>query len=133
MPKVTEEEKSKATRDHEIIRRWAEIRGGHPARVRIMSGTSTGTRGGLLRIDFWEGEINLEPISWDDFFAVFDHHKFIFLYQDEMNGKLSRFYSIVQRGTFHTVEEAKEAADERFEGADPAVLEDAEEGKDEAI
>jgi len=40
---------SKTTRDHDVIRRWVEERGGRPASVR---NTASEGRAGLLRIDF---------------------------------------------------------------------------------
>jgi len=141
MAKLHPEETAKATRNHEVIRRWAEARGGRPARLKMFNRANGGTRGGILRIDFREGEINLEPIEWNDFFAVFDYHHFVFLYQDEFEGEPSKFFSIVKRGTqedtsddenigttFHTVEEAKEKANEEFEEGEEDIL---EEGGDE--
>jgi hypothetical protein len=73
------------TTDHETIRKWAEERGGHPAQVK-------GTEG-LLRIDFGEPEENLEKISWEDFFGVFDRSKIRFLYDP---GRSSRFNKFVR-------------------------------------
>ncbi|WP_338020391.1 MULTISPECIES: hypothetical protein [Marinovum] len=43
------------TTNHEVIRNWAEARGGRPARVRQAEGGSD-----LLRIDFDPPEDNLE-------------------------------------------------------------------------
>src|SRR5690606_40501090 len=55
------------TTDHDTIRRWAEERRGHPARVK---GTGGDGDVGLLRIDFpgYSGEQRLEEISWEEFF-----------------------------------------------------------------
>jgi len=63
--------RSNATRDHEEIRRWAEERGGKPAHVKR---TGSEEDIGVLRIEFpgFGGDENLEPISWEDFFAKFD-------------------------------------------------------------
>lgn len=83
---------SKTTTDHEEIRRWAEARNGHPARVK---GTGNG---GLLRIDFGEPEETLEEISWDQFFEIFDRSDLAFLYQDKTEaGAESRFNKFVSR------------------------------------
>lgn len=83
---------AKTTTDHDLIRKWAEARDGHPAVVR------TGSKGGVLRIDFGEREANLEPISWDEFFKIFDESKLNFLYQEKTgSGEESRFNKFVNR------------------------------------
>lgn len=83
---------SNTTTDHDEIRKWAEARDGHPAMVK------TKGKGGVLRIDFGEPEDNLEEVSWDEFFEVFDENKLAFLYQDKTaDGKTSRFNKFVER------------------------------------
>jgi hypothetical protein len=83
---------ARATTDHDTIRRWAEARGGRPARVK---GTDPG---GVLRIDFGEPEDTLEEISWDEFFRVFDDRGLAFLHQDRTeDGDMSRFSKLVSR------------------------------------
>jgi hypothetical protein len=82
---------SNTTTDHDEIRKWAEARDGKPSRVK------TGGAGGILRIDFGEPEENLEPISWDEFFKIFDENRLAFLYQDETGGGTSRFNKFVDR------------------------------------
>ena len=87
---------SKATTDHETIRKWAEARDGHPARVK------TSGPGGILRIDFGEPEESLEEISWDEFFKIFDDNDLAFLYQDTASGGgKSRFNKFIERGSEH--------------------------------
>jgi hypothetical protein len=88
---------SKTTTDHDEIRRWAEERGGKPARVK---GTEAGDDdAGILRIDFPGGEEDrLEEISWDEWFKKFDEENLAFLYQDEVkSGDESRFFKLVKR------------------------------------
>jgi hypothetical protein len=83
---------STTTTSHEDIRKWAESRNGHPAKV------DTGGKGGILRIDFGEPEDKLEQISWDEFFQIFEENKLAFLYQDETSdGGTSRFNKFVNR------------------------------------
>jgi hypothetical protein len=83
---------SDTTTDHDEIREWAETRDGHPAKV------DTGGKGGILRIDFGEPEDNLQEISWDEFFQIFDENKLAFLYQDKTaDGGNSRFNKFVNR------------------------------------
>jgi hypothetical protein len=82
------------TTDHETIRRWAEERGGTPARVK---GTGRGSDDpGILRIDLpGDGpDPNLEPISWDEWLRAFDENGLAFLHESDPN---SRFYKLVSR------------------------------------
>ncbi len=80
------------TTDRQAIRRWAEARGGRPARV---GGSG---EGGILRIDFGESEAELEEIDWDEFFEIFDGNDLAFLHQDRTkDGKESRFNKFVER------------------------------------
>lgn len=80
------------TTDHNTIRKWAEQRGGHPARVK------TEGSGGILRIDFGEPDENLEEIEWDEFFKIFDDRNLAFLYQGRtQSGETSRFSKFVER------------------------------------
>ena len=83
---------SKTTTNHDTIRKWAEGRDGHPARVKGASD------GGLLRIDFGKPEERLEEIPWEQFFEIFDENKLTFLYQDRTeDGKVSRFFKFIDR------------------------------------
>jgi hypothetical protein len=83
---------SQTTTDHEAIRKWVEARGGHPARVKNRG------PGGILRVDFAEPDESLEPISWDEFFKVFEANHLAFLHQDKTgDGKVSRFNKFVER------------------------------------
>lgn len=83
---------SKTTTDHQEIKKWAEARDGHPARVQGQG------EGGILRIDFGEREDSLEPLDWDTFFEIFDDNDLAFLYQDKTeSGGTSRFNKFVDR------------------------------------
>jgi len=83
---------SNTTTDHDTIRKWAESRDGHPAIIR------TDGQGGVLRIDFGEPEENMEQVSWDEFFEVFDDNNLAFLYQEKtQDGGTSRFNKFVER------------------------------------
>ncbi len=87
---------SNTTTDHDMIRQWAEDRGGKPS---IVKGTES-NGGGLLRINFpgYSGKDTLEDISWDEFFKIFDDRKLAFLYQDKLeSGQQSRFFKFVSR------------------------------------
>lgn len=82
-----------STTDHDRIRRWVEERDGRPAKVR------TSAAGGVLRIDFGEPEDELEEISWEEFFDIFEDNDLAFLHQDKTSkGATSRFNKFVERG-----------------------------------
>jgi hypothetical protein len=86
---------SKTTTDHEVIQKWVEERGGHPATV---IGTGEGDEAGVLRIDYpgYTGENRLEEITWEEFFTKFDETGLAFLYQETTkDGELSRFSKLV--------------------------------------
>ncbi len=83
---------AKTTTSHATIKKWAEARGGRPSVVR------THGKGGILRFDFGEKEDNLEEISWDEFFKIFDDGELAFLHQDKTHdGKESRFSRFVHK------------------------------------
>ena len=89
--------KTSITTDHDEIRSWVEEHGGKPARVRETEG---GEGGGVLRIDFpgGAGEDQLEEISWDDWFEVFEDRGLALLYQQEKaDGSDSTFAKLVSR------------------------------------
>jgi hypothetical protein len=73
-----------ATRDHELIRRWAERRHDVPAtgektesgeaNVRVTDGDAG------IRFNF-PGAGRFRPISWDEWFANFETHELIFVFE----------------------------------------------------
>ena len=82
------------TRDHDVIRAWAEARGGTPADV---EGTGDGGGAGVLRIEFRDEGDRLEGVGWEAFFATFDDSDVDFLYQERTSdGSLSRFHKLVR-------------------------------------
>lgn len=86
------------TTDHHTIKDWVEKRGGRPARVAQTSASRDHKSGGILRIDFQEPDENLEEISWDEFFDIFDSNRLALLHQDQTaSGKTSRFVKFVSR------------------------------------
>ncbi|MDK3255783.1 Rho termination factor N-terminal domain-containing protein [Blastococcus capsensis] len=84
--------RSLATTSHEVIRRWAEDRGGVPATV---EGTEHGDHLGVLRFDFGGDSGNLRHVSWDEWFDTFDARTLNFLYQEERkDGNQSTFFRL---------------------------------------
>ena len=84
--------RSLVTTHHDVIRAWAESRGGRPATV---PGTEHGDHLGVLRIAFGELPDNLEEVSWAEWFSTFDERRLNFLYQDEKkDGSQSTFHRL---------------------------------------
>jgi hypothetical protein len=91
------EGESLKTTNQEIIKKWVEDRGGLPS---VVKSANDNDEGGLLRIDFpgYTGKDTLTPISWDEFFAIFESRQLAFLYQDKTSsGETSRFFKFVHR------------------------------------
>ena len=89
---------SRVTIDHEFIRKWVEVRGGCPAKVK---GTERGGEDvGMLRIDFpgYSGQGKLECISWDDWFEKFEESNLAFVYEEHTTGgQKSNFNKLISR------------------------------------
>lgn len=84
-----------ATRNHDVIRRWAEERGAQPATI---EGTEHDDHLGVLRFDFpgyAEADDKLKRVSWDEWFRTFDERNLVFIYQEHRSdGKLSNFFRL---------------------------------------
>jgi hypothetical protein len=86
------EGRSLATTHHEVIKQWAEARGGKPATV---DGTEHGDHLGVLRIDFGGGSDNLREVSWEEWFDTFDARRLNFIYQEvRSDGSQSNFFQL---------------------------------------
>ncbi len=84
--------RSLATTHHDVIRQWAEQRGGRPATV---EGTEHGDHLGVLRIDFGDKDENLREVSWEEWFDTFDKRRLNFLYQEQTkDGTTSNFFRL---------------------------------------
>ena len=84
--------RSLATTSHEVIRNWAEERGGTPATV---DGTEHGDHLGVLRFAFGGNDANLREVSWDEWFDTFDARDLNFIYQEERkDGHQSTFFRL---------------------------------------
>jgi len=70
----------KLTTSHWAIRRWIEARGGQPAVA-----ARTGGDGQYLRVDIpgFSGREFLMPITWQEFFAIFEDRQLAFVYEEE--------------------------------------------------
>jgi hypothetical protein len=89
-----------STRDHDVIRRWAEKRQAAPATgEETVSGPATvnvNDGGAGVRFNF-PGSGMFRPISWDEWFANFDRHLCAFVHEtDAEDGRPSNRYRIVK-------------------------------------
>lgn len=84
---------SETTTDHETIQRWVEEHDGVPMKVK---NTEKGDSA-LLRIGFpnnkYSESDNLEEISWDDFFRVFEEKELALLYEPEKDNLFTKLIS----------------------------------------
>jgi hypothetical protein len=91
---------SYTTTDHDVIKAWAEARGGRPS---VAGGTGDdGPGAGVLRIEFPDGPTDssdqLEDVDWEPFFETFDSSGLAFVYQEKTSdGSESRFSRFVRR------------------------------------
>lgn len=80
-----------ATRNIDVIRAWAEARGGRPA-------TSPGgdaERPRVLRFDFPDYDKSLQPVSWEAWARVFQERDLVFLFQEnKADGRQSNFFRL---------------------------------------
>lgn len=84
---------SLATRNHDVIRKWARARKAVPSAV---GETEGGDGAGVLRIDFpGYGGKRLKKIDWDAWFDTFDKRKLVFLFQEhKKDGSTSTFFKL---------------------------------------
>lgn len=86
-----------STTDHEEIRRWAEERDAVPTVVRS---THDQEGSGILRFDLpgYDPGDELEEVTWDEFFEIFEENDLALVYQDDTSsGEQSNFSKFVSR------------------------------------
>jgi len=84
------------TRDHDVIRKWAEMRGAQPASSVRQEGHGIG----VLRLEF-PGQLGrpITHIDWSDWFRAFDERDLCFVYQEKnIDGGRSDFYRLELSG-----------------------------------
>lgn len=90
------EGRSLVTTHHEVIRQWAEERGGVPATV---EGTEHDDHLGVLRFDFGGDDDKLRHVSWEEWFKTFDYRQLNFIYQENRSdGNQSTFFRLENPG-----------------------------------
>ncbi len=82
-----------ATRNHDVIKPWAQERKAAPATV---PGTEHGSNLGVLRFDFsGYGGRTLEKVNWETWFRTFDSRTLTFVFQErKRDGKMSNFFKL---------------------------------------
>ncbi len=96
------------TTDHEIIRNWILEHNGVPAVVRDSSGEDG--EGGVLRLVFGNLSKDLERVSWNEFFTIFDMRRLRFRYEDPV-GDAGPEWSFA----FESVDQPREQVDDETE------------------
>jgi hypothetical protein len=86
------------TREHHVIRQWAEARHAEPATGEATpSGPQTvhvNDGGAGVRFNF-PGAAAFRPISWEEWFQNFDQHHCVFVFDNHRSMPLSNRYRIV--------------------------------------
>jgi hypothetical protein len=79
-----------ATRSHEVIREWTELRAGIPAKIRRPVREEDPN---LLDLDLPGYGEDLRHIEWLEWFETFDEQDLVFVYQEhKTDGDLSNFF-----------------------------------------
>ena len=98
------------TRDHDVIRRWAEERQAEPATGEAtVSGPATvqvNDGGAGIRFNF-PGAGPFRPISWDEWFANFDRHECAFVYDTGLPAPQSHRYRIVKADDWKDIQSSR--------------------------
>lgn len=104
------DKKLETTLDHKVIRKWAEKHGGKPA---LIKDPRPGSPAIGLKIDFPGKEDDLllgkvrspKPVTWKEFFDVFEKKGLAFMYLDSPNiPDLSEAYKFVYRDSKDSIE-----------------------------
>ena len=85
-----------ATREHDVIRRWAERHRGEPSTgIETKSGAATlkvSDGGSVLRFNF-PAAARFRPISWEEWFEIFEERGLVFVYEEDV---VDRAYGLSQ-------------------------------------
>ena len=85
----------RATKDHDFIKNWIEKNGGVPARLGYDS--SEGLKDPLtvwFRKAAAAAHNSYQALDWEEFFAVFDYHDFVFQYEEQEGEGSDKFIAI---------------------------------------
>ncbi len=93
-----------ATKDHEIIQRWAERHRAEPATGEATASgpaTLSVTDGGAgIRFNF-PGIARFRPIAWTEWFENFDQHELTFVFEEEVADRAYEYWQARGGGDGH--------------------------------
>lgn len=96
------------TTDHEVIRNWIQEHGGVPVIVRDAAGEDGEDE--VLRLVFGNPGAELERVSWNEFFTIFDMRRLRFRYEDPLDGESPEWAF-----AFESVDQPRELVDDETE------------------
>ena len=85
--------RTQSTRDHASIRRWAALHQAEPSTGEATaSGPATvAVNDGATCVRFnFPGIARFRPIGWEEWFAHFDQHQLVFVYEEQDSDQISR-------------------------------------------
>ena len=104
-----------ATRDHNLIRQWAERHSAAPATGESTpSGPATlhvNDGGARIRFNF-PGFSRFRPISWEEWFETFDRDQLTFVYEQEVVDRAYEYWQAKGGGDGHAEEDWLQAEQE---------------------
>lgn len=104
-----------ATKDHDVIRTWAERHGADPATGEATSSgpaTVTVKDGGAgIRFNF-PGFARFRPITWAEWFENFDLHELTFVFEEEVADRAYEYWQSRGGGDGHDREDWLQAQQE---------------------
>lgn len=95
------------TTDHETIRNWIQEHGGVPVVVRDSSGEEGEAE--VLRLVFGDPNAELERVSWNEFFTIFDTRRLRFRYEDPVTEGPEWSFA------FESIDQPRETVDDETE------------------
>ena len=96
------------TTDHEIIRNWILEHGGVPVVVRDATGEDGDAE--ILRLTFGKLSKDIERVSWNEFFTIFDMRRLRFRYEDPVGDE-----GLDWAFAFESIDQPRETADDETE------------------
>lgn len=96
------------TTDHEIIRNWILEHNGVPAVVRDTAGEEGDAE--VLRLVFGNAGNELQRISWNEFFTIFDTRRLRFRYEDPIGQETPEWAF-----AFESIDQPRETVDDETE------------------
>jgi DUF2934 family protein len=111
-PTATSAKKAITTRDHDVIRQWADRHQATPATgIATESGPATvrvSDGGAVVRFNF-PAAARFRPISWEEWFALFDQRRLTFVYEEDVEDRAHELAQARGGAPGHELEDWSEA------------------------